>query len=218
MPRTRRREREEARVGEKEQSSSHARVSERRKALAILPAAQPFAGRRKKRISGRRVGLSRESPTPERDAAATTSARALSRRGAHVRVSPSLGASRPVATQPASLESDLGRGWVAREGQLSRHTATARSEWSGTRSLLEASGASKERSPKGDGLRHGIAKAVPVRVRIEGSRLCPRVVLKCVAEVDGRCPDPKKRSHGSFLTKYRACVAGGLACLISRGT
>jgi hypothetical protein len=110
MPRTRRREREEARVGEKEQSSSHARVSERRKALAILPAAQPFAGRRKKRISGRRVGLSRESPTLERDAAATTSARALSRRGAHVRVSPSLGASRPVATQLASLESDLGRG------------------------------------------------------------------------------------------------------------
>jgi hypothetical protein len=66
-------------------------------------------------------------------------------------------------------------------------------------------------------LRHGIAKAVPVRVRIEGSRLCPRVVLKCVAEVDGRCPDPEKRSHGSFLTKYRACVAGGLACLKSRG-
>lgn len=41
--------------------------------------------------------------------------------------------------------------------------------------------------------------------------------LKCVAEVDGRCPDPKKRTHGSFLTKYRACVAGGLAWLFSRG-
>lgn len=52
---SRRREREEARVGEKEQSSSHARVSERRKALAILPAASPFAGRRKKRVFGRRV-------------------------------------------------------------------------------------------------------------------------------------------------------------------
>lgn len=67
----------------------------------------------------------------------------------------------------------------AREGQLSRQSATARSEWSGTRSLLEASGASNERSPKGDGLRHGIAKAVPVRARIEGSRLCPRVVEVC---------------------------------------
>lgn len=119
MPRTRRREREEARVGEREQSQSHARVSERRKALAILPAAPPFAGRRKKRISGRRVGLSRESPTLERDAAATTSARALSRRGAHARVSPSLGASRPVATHFASLESDLGRGRGARGRKLS---------------------------------------------------------------------------------------------------
>jgi hypothetical protein len=113
---TRRREREEARVGEREQSPSHARVSERRKALAVLPAVPPFAGRQKKRTSGRRVGPSRESPTLERGAAATTSARALSRRGAHACVSPSLGASRPVATQLESLRGDPGRSEVRERG------------------------------------------------------------------------------------------------------
>jgi hypothetical protein len=144
---SRRREREEARVGEREQSPSHARVSERRKALAVLPAVPPFAGRQKKRTSGRRVGPSRESPTLARGAAATTSARALSRRGAHACVSPSLGASRPVATHFESFRGDPGRSEVRERGNPLVKGATARSEWSGTRSLLESFGR-KMREPR----------------------------------------------------------------------
>lgn len=203
-------------MGEKEQSSSHARVSERRKALAILPAAPPFAGRRKKRISGRHVDLSRESPTPERGAAATTSARALSRRGAHARVSPSLGVSRPVATRFAFSESDLGRGQGARGRKLSSkrggslgvvgYPVASRSFGRKQREIPERERlASRDRE---SGLGAGEDRTLVV---------VPARRLKCVAEVDGRCPDPEKRAHGSFLTKYRACVAGGLALLISRG-
>lgn len=44
-----------------------------------------------------------------------------------------------------------------------------------------------------------------------------RASFKCVAEVDGRCPDPEKRERGSFLTKFRARVTGDLALPFSRG-
>jgi hypothetical protein len=110
---TRRRERGEARVGDEEPSSSHARASSRWKAPAVLRAAPSFAGRRKKRASGRGAVV-RESPTLSHRATATTGARALPRRGAHACVSPSLGASRPVATRFDPFEGDLG-GSGARE-------------------------------------------------------------------------------------------------------
>lgn len=164
-------------MGEREQSSSHARVSERRKALAILRTVPPFAGRQMKRVFGRRVVqsiIAEGVSSPRHDAAATTSARALSRRGAHVRVSPSLGAARPVATHHESLGGDPGRRAVREEGNLFVKGAAARSEQSGTRLLLEASDAGRESAlERARGLRHGVAKAAPVRARIERSWVVP---------------------------------------------
>jgi len=125
-------------------------------------------------------------------------------------VSPSLGAARPIATQ------------LDRRGVTLAGVGCARGE-----TLSRTRGGSLGSIgypvvPRGFSRRHEDAcvtrppKGASVRARIESPWVCPRVVW-CVAEVGRRCSDPKKRSHGTFLTKCRTGVAGGLARSFSRG-
>jgi len=76
--------------------------------------------------------------------------------------------------------------------------------------------------PRGFGRTHEEACVTPRRKvwwcgRGSSARGRVRASLKCVAEVGRRCPDPKKLAPGTFLTKTRARVNGGLASSLSRG-
>lgn len=220
---SRRREREEARVGEKEQSSSHARVSERRKALAILPAAPPFAGRRKKRVFGRRVvqetGSNRRGslqPPAGRDgdngcSGAFEEGRSRSREPF----------ARGGPTRRHASRIVQGRPWAergARGGKLPRQRCGGSLGVVGYPVTSRSFGRRRrERPRKGTGLasrgRESDSGAGEDRTLVGRARAS----FKCVAEVDGRCPDPEKRERGYFLTKLRARVTGDLALPLSRG-
>lgn len=150
------------------------------------------------------LGKWRESPTLARNATATTGARALSRRKAHAKnVSPSLGVARPVATQLTRRGATLCEARGAR-GETLPSNATARSDRSGTRSFLEALGAGTMRLASRYAERCGGAGEDRMPVVVSARR------LKCVAEIGRRCPDPEKLEPGTFLTKTRARVNGGL--------